>query len=69
LQNERNDSNLRANGPKRLQIWIRLLIIEADDAPKGLNEDIIRLFQRRKIEPVWMLEWRLKRFALENPGQ
>ena len=32
-------------------------------APKGLNEDIIRLISARKEEPAWMLEWRLKAFA------
>src|SRR3954452_7395401 len=37
--------------------------IEMDIAPKGLNEDIIRLISGRKQEPEWMLEWRLKAFA------
>jgi Fe-S cluster assembly protein SufB len=34
--------------------------IEADTAPKGLNEDIIRLISAKKQEPEWMTEWRLK---------
>ena len=34
--------------------------IEADEAPKGLNEDIIRLISKKKSEPDWMTEWRLK---------
>ena len=34
--------------------------IEADEAPKGLNEDIIRLISKKKGEPDWMTEWRLK---------
>ena len=34
--------------------------IEADAAPKGLNEDIIRFISAKKGEPEWMLEWRLK---------
>jgi Fe-S cluster assembly protein SufB len=34
--------------------------IEADEAPKGLNEDIIRLISKKKNEPEWMTEWRLK---------
>ncbi len=38
--------------------------IEMDLAPKGLNEDIVRLISARKGEPDWMLEWRLKAFAL-----
>ena len=37
--------------------------IEMDLAPKGLNEDIIRLISDRKNEPAWMLEYRLKAFA------
>jgi Fe-S cluster assembly protein SufB len=37
--------------------------IEMDLAPKGLNEDIIRLISSRKQEPAWLLEWRLKAFA------
>ena len=37
--------------------------IEMDLAPKGLNEDIIRLISARKEEPAWMLAWRLKAYA------
>ena len=37
--------------------------IEQDIAPKGLNEDIIRLISSKKNEPAWMLEFRLKAFA------
>ena len=37
--------------------------IEMDMAPKGLNEDIIRLISARKGEPSWMVDWRLKAFA------
>jgi len=33
--------------------------IESEKAPKGLNEDIIRLISKKKDEPEWMLEWRL----------
>lgn len=36
--------------------------IESDRAPKGLNEDIIRLISDKKNEPEWMLEWRLDAF-------
>jgi Fe-S cluster assembly protein SufB len=36
--------------------------IEADTAPKGLNEDIIRLISAKKGEPEWLLEWRLKAY-------
>jgi len=36
--------------------------IEADSAPRGLNEDIIRLISAKKREPEWMLAWRLKAY-------
>jgi hypothetical protein len=34
--------------------------IEADSAPPGLNEQIVRLISAKKNEPDWLLEWRLK---------
>jgi Fe-S cluster assembly protein SufB len=34
--------------------------IESDVAPRGLNEDIIRLISAKKGEPEWLLDWRLK---------
>lgn len=36
--------------------------IESDTTPKGLNEDIIRLISKKKNEPDWLLEFRLKSF-------
>jgi Fe-S cluster assembly protein SufB len=36
--------------------------IEMETAPRGLNEDIIKLISRKKNEPDFMLEWRLKAF-------
>src|SRR5437867_9071122 len=36
--------------------------IEADAVPPGLNEDVIRLISRKKDEPAFMLEWRLKAY-------
>ena len=36
--------------------------IEADTAPRGLSEDIIRLISAKKNEPDFMLEWRLKAY-------
>ncbi|WP_343562962.1 Fe-S cluster assembly protein SufB [Kiloniella sp. b19] len=45
--------------------------IEAESAPKGLNEDIVRFISAKKNEPEWMLEWRLKAFrhwqTMEEP--
>ncbi|MBY8975219.1 Fe-S cluster assembly protein SufB [Rhodobacteraceae bacterium NNCM2] len=36
--------------------------VETEFAPKGLNEDIVRLISAKKNEPEWMLEWRLDAF-------
>ncbi len=36
--------------------------IETEYAPKGLNEDIVRLISEKNGEPEWMLEWRLAAF-------
>jgi Fe-S cluster assembly protein SufB len=36
--------------------------VEADSAPPGLNEDIIRLISTKKNEPKFMLEWRIKAY-------
>ncbi len=36
--------------------------IEADTAPKGLSEDIVRFISAKKEEPEWLLEWRLKAY-------
>jgi Fe-S cluster assembly protein SufB len=45
--------------------------VEADEVPKGLSEDVIRLISQRKGEPEWLLEWRLKAYrgwlTLEDP--
>ncbi|MBB5701905.1 Fe-S cluster assembly protein SufB [Ochrobactrum daejeonense] len=46
--------------------------IEAEKAPKGLNEEIIRFISAKKNEPEWMLEWRLKAYerwlTMEEPA-
>ncbi|MAT40360.1 MAG: Fe-S cluster assembly protein SufB [Ectothiorhodospiraceae bacterium] len=36
--------------------------IEADSAPPGLSEDIVRFISAKKEEPEWLLEWRLKAY-------
>ena len=36
--------------------------IESETAPKGLNEDIIRMISAKKGEPEWLLEFRLKAY-------
>jgi Fe-S cluster assembly protein SufB len=46
--------------------------IAMDLAPKGLNDEIIRLISARKGEPGWLLDWRLKAFrawqAMREPS-
>ncbi|MBN2739333.1 MAG: Fe-S cluster assembly protein SufB, partial [Rhodobacteraceae bacterium] len=37
--------------------------IEMEYAPKGVNEDIVRLISAKNDEPDWMTEWRLQGFA------
>ena len=45
--------------------------IESDQAPKGITEDTIRFISKKKNEPEWLLEFRLKAFrhwlTLEEP--
>ena len=38
--------------------------VDADEIPKGLDEDVIRLISEKKDEPEWLLEWRLNAFAV-----
>jgi len=33
---------------------------DSDNAPKGLSEDIVKLISKKKNEPKWLLDWRLK---------
>ena len=45
--------------------------IQMETAPKGLSEEIVRFISKKKNEPEWMLEWRLKAFrhwlTMEEP--
>jgi Fe-S cluster assembly protein SufB len=36
--------------------------VAADTVPPGLNEDVIRLISKKKNEPQFMLDWRLKAY-------
>ena len=36
--------------------------IESDKIPKGLSEDVVRLISKKKNEPEWLLDYRLKAF-------
>jgi len=51
--------------------WGFVSDIEADEAPPGLNEEIIRFISLKKKEPQWMLDWRLKAYrhwlTMEEP--
>ena len=51
--------------------WGFVTDIEADSAPPGLNEEIIRFISKKKNEPQWMLDWRLKAYrhwlTMEEP--
>ena len=51
--------------------WGFVSDIEAESAPPGLNEDIIRFISGKKDEPDWMLLWRLKAYrhwlTMEEP--
>jgi len=42
--------------------WGFVTDIEADSAPPGLNEEIIRFISLKKGEPDWLLEWRLRAY-------
>src|SRR5438105_4473695 len=45
--------------------------VEAESAPMGLSEEIIRFISAKKNEPAWMLDWRLKAYrhwlTMEEP--
>ncbi len=36
--------------------------VETEMAPKGLSEDTVRFISKKKEEPEWLLEWRLKAY-------
>ena len=38
--------------------------LEADEAPIGINDDIINFISKKKEEPSWLLEWRLEAFQI-----
>ena len=46
--------------------WGFVTDIGEDRAPKGLNEDIIRLISTKKNEPEFMLEWRLRAYRFRR---
>ncbi|MBT7608113.1 MAG: Fe-S cluster assembly protein SufB [Bacteriovoracaceae bacterium] len=46
--------------------------IETEEFPKGLNENIVRLISKKKDEPKWLLDYRLKAYrhflTLQHPN-
>lgn len=42
--------------------WGFISNLDAENAPKGLDEDIVRFISEKKQEPQWMLDIRLKAF-------
>src|SRR5262245_49859597 len=51
--------------------WGFVTDIDADSLPPGLNEETVRFISKKKNEPQWMLDWRLKAFrhwqTMEEP--
>ena len=50
---------LEQNGGYR---WGFVTDVEADQVPRGLSEDTVRLISARKREPKFLLDWRLEAF-------
>jgi Fe-S cluster assembly protein SufB len=38
--------------------------VEQEIVPRGLSEDVVRLISAKKNEPAWLLDWRLKAYAI-----
>src|SRR5690606_15832252 len=57
-----SDAELETLIANREYEWGFVSDIEADSAPPGLNEEIIRFISAKKEEPDWMLEWRLRAY-------
>src|ERR671913_80357 len=51
--------------------WGFVTDIESESAPPGLSEDTVRFISKKKNEPQWMLDWRLKAYrhwlTMEEP--
>ncbi len=47
-------------------------MVQSDTFPKGLNEDVIKAISKKKNEPEWLLDFRLKAYAkwltMEEPN-
>ena len=71
---ENNDNNKGTNADTRQNEFVRKVAeqkyefgfttdVHTEIIEKGLNEDVVRLISRKKNEPDWMLDFRLKAFA------
>ncbi len=71
---ENNDNNKGTNADTRQNEFVRKVAeqkyefgfttdVHTEIIEKGLNEDVVRLISRKKNEPDWMLDCRLKAFA------
>jgi Fe-S cluster assembly protein SufB len=70
-QNKVSETEALENFSEREYEWGFVTDIEADSAPPGLNEEIIRFISLKKEEPEFMLDWRLKAYGqwlkMEDP--
>ncbi len=57
------DTEILEDYTNREYKWGFVSDIDADSAPAGLNEEIIRFISKKKNEPEFMLEWRLKAYS------
>lgn len=65
-----DNANIKKFADREYQYGFETLL-EMEEVPKGLNEDIVRFISAKKNEPEWMLNWRLKAFrhwlTMEEP--
>ena len=70
-QTKVSETEALENFSEREYEWGFVTDIEADSAPPGLNEEIIRFISLKKEEPEFMLDWRLKAYRqwlkMEDP--
>jgi Fe-S cluster assembly protein SufB len=66
-----NEEALALAEARKTYKWGFASDVEQEFAPKGLDEDTVRFISAKKLEPQWMLDWRLKAFRLwqgmQNP--
>ena len=58
---EKNSHDLKPNYEKEYK-WGFTSDVETEVFPKGLSEDVVKLISKKKEEPDWLLEWRLKAY-------